>query len=187
MERLTAERDALSAERDALAAERDCLADSLLRLRAEFDNYRKRASRELVEARVRAEGDLLTELLPVLDNLERALDAAEHHEEGKVLGGVRMTRDMFANLLTRAGVEEVEGVGAPFDPLVHEAMLVQPSEHDDGAVAAVLQRGYRQGDRVLRPARVAVSTGPGGSAGDGAATSDGATPGCAGAPDGTAG
>ena len=81
------------------AAERDTLADALLRLRAEFDNYRRRASRELVEARERAQGDLLSDLLPVLDNLERALDAAEHHEEGKVLGGVRMTRDLFVDLL----------------------------------------------------------------------------------------
>jgi len=161
-ETLAAERDGLVTERDVLAAERDSLSDSLLRLRAEFDNFRKRASRELTEAHGRAQGDLLTEVLPVLDNLERALDAAEHHEEGKVLDGVRMTRDMFVDLLGRAGVTEVEGVGAQFDPQVHEAMLVQQSEYDEGIVTAVLQRGYRQGDRVLRPARVAVSAGPAG-------------------------
>jgi molecular chaperone GrpE len=156
---LGAERDAPAAERDTLAAERDTLADALLRLRAEFDNFRKRAARELVEARVRAQGELLADLLPVLDNLERALDAAEHHEEGKVLGGVRLTRDMFVDLLARIGVEEIEGVGSPFDPQIHEAMLVQPSEHNEGTVAAVLERGYRQGERVLRPARVSVSSG----------------------------
>jgi molecular chaperone GrpE len=142
---------------------RDALADSLLRLRADFDNFRKRAARELIEARDRAQGELLGDLLPVLDNLERALDAAEHHDEGKVLGGVRMTRDMFVDLLRRSGVEEIETVGAHFDPRVHDAMLMQPSDGEEGIVTAVLERGYRQGDRILRPARVAVSSGPGDS------------------------
>ena len=148
--------------------ERDALADSLLRLRAEFENFRKRASRESVQSWERAQGELLGELLPVLDNLERALDAAEHHEEGKVLAGVRMTRDMFVDLLGRRGVEEIEAVGAKFDPVVHDAMLLQPSDSEEGTVTAVLERGYRQGDHVLRPARVAVSSGPG--APDGPAT-----------------
>jgi molecular chaperone GrpE len=144
---------------DALIKERDQLADALLRLRAEFDNYRRRSVRELTDARTCAQGDVLAELLPVLDNLERALDAAEHHEEGKVLQGVRMTRDLFVGLLTRAGVEEVPGVGTPFDPQVHDAILTQPSEEEEGVVTAVLERGYRQGEQVLRPARVAVSAG----------------------------
>lgn len=150
-------------EREALLRERDTLADSLLRLRAEFENYRKRASRELVEARERAQGDLLGELMPVLDNLERALDAAEHHQEGKVLDGVRLTRNQFVDLLARIGVQEIEGLGAAFDPAVHDAILVQPSEYEEGLVAAVLERGYRQGDRVLRPARVIVSAGRAGA------------------------
>jgi molecular chaperone GrpE len=141
--------------------EREDLADSLLRLRAEFENFRKRANRELVQARERAQGELLGELLPVLDNLERALDAAEHHEEGKVLAGVRMTRDMFVELLKRVGVEEIQTLGAQFDPVIHEAMLMEPSENEEGMVTAVLERGYRQGDYVLRPAKVAVSSGPG--------------------------
>lgn len=149
-----------SAELDALKAERDELSDTLLRLRAEFENFRKRSVRELVESRERAQGELLNDLLPVLDNLERALDAAEHHDEGKVLGGVRMTRDMFVDLLRRTGVEEIETDNVPFDPAVHEAMLVQPSELEEGSITAVLQKGYRQGQRVLRPARVAVSSGP---------------------------
>jgi molecular chaperone GrpE len=163
---LAAERDRLAAERDRLATERDALTDSLLRLRAEFDNFRKRMSRELIEARERAQGDLLGELLPVLDNLDRALDAAEHHEERKVLAGVRMTRDMFAELLRRSGVEEIETVGKPFDPTVHEALAVQPSSEEEGKVVAVVERGYRQGGRVLRPARVVVSAGLGAAASD---------------------
>lgn len=148
-----------------LSRERDVLADSLLRLRAEFDNYRRRAAGELIAARERSQGELLGDLLPVLDNLERALDAAEHHDEGKVLGGVRMTRDMFVNLLGRVGVEEIETVGTQFDPQVHDAMLMQPSDQEEGAVMAVLERGYRLGDRVLRPAKVAVSSGPGAAGG----------------------
>ena len=117
----------------------------------------------MVEARDRAQGDLLGELLPVLDNLERALDAAEHHQEGKVLDGVRLTRNQFVDLLARIGVQEIEGRGTAFDPAVHDAILVQPSEHAEGLVAAVLERGYRQGDRILRPARVIVSAGPAGN------------------------
>ncbi|MCE5252908.1 MAG: nucleotide exchange factor GrpE [Actinomycetia bacterium] len=166
MQKLAAERDALAAERDALAAERDALAaqvealtDSRLRLQAEFENFRKRATREAVESHARTQCQVLNDFLPILDNLERALEAAEHHEEGKVLTGVRMTRDMFASLLARAGVEEIEGVGAPFDPKVHEAVAVQPSDQEEGTVVAVVQRGYRQGDWVLRPARVVVSAG----------------------------
>ena len=100
-------------------------------------------------------------MLPVLDNLERALDAAEHHDEGKVLGGVRMVRDMFVDLLRRSGVEEIPTVGAEFDPHVHDAVVMQPSDQEEGTVTAVLERGYHQGDRVLRPARVVVSSGPG--------------------------
>lgn len=152
--------DAAAEAMEKLLAEREELNDALLRLRAEFDNYRKRSVRELIESRERAQGELLHDLLPVLDNLERALDAAEHHDEGKVLGGVRMTRDLFVDLLKRAGVEEIETAEVAFDPEVHEAILTQPSTVDEGICVAELQRGYRQGDRVLRPARVVVSSGP---------------------------
>lgn len=145
---------------EEMTEERDALSDSLLRLRAEFDNYRKRACRDMEEARECSQGDLLADLLPVLDNLERALDAAEHHEEGKVLEGVRMVRDMFVALLNRVGVEEIETVGAPFDPQVHDAVAMQPSGYEKDTVAEVLESGYVQGGRVLRAARVIVSSGP---------------------------
>jgi molecular chaperone GrpE len=151
-----------------IAAERDSYLDSLLRLKAEFENYRKRSQRERDEAESRARGRLLVEFLPILDNLGRALNAAEHHEEGKVLDGVRMTHSQFLSLLEKEGVSEVCPLGEPFDPEVHEAMLTQPSELPEGTITAVLEPGYRTADRVLRPARVAVSTGPG-SSGDGAA------------------
>jgi molecular chaperone GrpE len=168
LQALTAERDALAVEREALVAERDAAvkerddnADALLRLRAEFENYRRRTSREVIDAGTRAQCDLLGSLLPVLDNLDRALDAAEHHEEGKVLDGVRLTRKMFVDLLGCTGVEEIAGVGTQFDPNLHEAIMVQASDQEEGTVAAVLQKGYLQGDRVLRPAKVAVSSGKG--------------------------
>lgn len=150
----------LQAEIDSLRQERDALVESELRLRAEWENFRKRATREALEAREKAQGHLLAEMLPVLDNLERALDAAEHHDEGKVLGGVRMVRDMFVDLMRRSGVEEIPTVGAEFDPHVHDAVVMQPSSQEEGTVTAVLERGYKQGDRVLRPARVVVSSGP---------------------------
>jgi molecular chaperone GrpE len=157
---LAAEVEQLQAELEAQRQECQAAKDSELRLRAEWENFRRRANREADEAHERAQGRLLTEMLPVLDNLERALDAAEHHDEGKVLGGVRMVRDMFVELLRRSGVEEIPTVGATFDPHVHDAVVMRPSEQEEGSITAVLERGYKQGDRVLRPARVAVSSGP---------------------------
>lgn len=144
----------------AVADERDAYLDSLQRLKAEFENFRKRADREVLEARARARMGLLAEFLPVLDNLERALSAAEHHEEGKVLEGVRLTHNMFADLLRKEGVTEVDPLGAAFDPHVHEALMTQPSDQEEGTVTAVFERGYVFGDRVLRPAKVVVSAGP---------------------------
>ena len=76
-----------------------------------------------------------------------------------------MVRDMFVDLLRRAGVEEIQTVGTAFDPHVHDAMLMQPSQEQEGTVTATLERGFRQGDRVLRPARVVVSSGPADAAG----------------------
>jgi molecular chaperone GrpE len=145
-----------------VTAERDVYLDGLLRLKAEFENFRKRADRDVLEARSRARMGLLAEFLPVLDNLERALNAAEHHEEGKVLEGVRLTHSMFADLLRKEGVTEVDPLGAAFDPHVHEALMTQPSDSEEGTVTAVFERGYVFGDRVLRPAKVVVSAGPAG-------------------------
>lgn len=143
-----------------VAAERDAYLDGLQRLKAEFENFRKRADRDVLEARARARMGLLAEFLPVLDNLERALSAAEHHEEGKVLEGVRLTHSMFADLLRKEGVTEVDPLGAAFDPHMHEALMTQPSDSEEGTVTAVFERGYVFGDRVLRPAKVVVSAGP---------------------------
>jgi molecular chaperone GrpE len=135
--------------------------NDLRRVAADFDNYRKRVARESEAHVARATESLVGELLPVLDNLERALDASEHHEEAKVAEGVHLVRQQLADLLARRGLEEIPcAPGDPFDPHVHEALSHQPSDQPEGTVAAVWQRGYRLGDRVVRAARVVVSSGP---------------------------
>ncbi|MCZ7664286.1 MAG: nucleotide exchange factor GrpE [Thermoleophilia bacterium] len=148
----------------AVTAERDEYFDALLRLKAEFENYRKRSQREILETGSRARASLLGEFLPVLDNLRRALDAAEHHEEGKVLDGVRLTHNLFASLLLKEGVTPMEPRGQLFDPEKHDAMLSRPAECEEGIISDVLDEGYMFGDRVLRPAKVVVSSGPPGEA-----------------------
>ena len=141
------------AEAEAKAEEH---LDDLKRLAAEFDNYRKRAARDQESLVARAAERLVKELLPVLDDLERALVAADEHQEAKLEEGVRLVHRSLADALRREGLEEIPTEGA-FDPHVHEALLSQPSEAEEGAVIEVLQKGYRLGDRVLRPARVVIA------------------------------
>jgi molecular chaperone GrpE len=130
--------------------------ESYLRLAADFDNYRKRVAREQVDLTRRANERLLNELLPVLDDLERALEAAAEHEEAKLEEGVRLVHRSLLGLVERHGLSEIETEGA-FDPHVHEALLAQPSDAEAGTVLEVLQKGYRLGDHVLRPARVTIA------------------------------
>jgi molecular chaperone GrpE len=131
--------------------------DSYLRLAADFDNYRKRTAREHAELSRRANERLLNELLPVLDDLERALEAAAEHEEAKLEEGVRLVHRSLLSLVERHGLTEIATEG-PFDPHVHEALLAQPGEGaEEGSVLPVLQKGYRLGDKVIRPARVIVA------------------------------
>jgi molecular chaperone GrpE len=141
------------AEAEAKAEEH---LDDLKRLAAEFDNYRKRAARDQEALVARAAERLVKELLPVLDDLERALEAAEAHEEAKLEEGVALVHRSLADALSKEGLEEIPTEGA-FDPHVHEALLSQPSEAEEGTVIEVLQKGYRLGDHVLRPARVVVA------------------------------
>jgi molecular chaperone GrpE len=140
----------------ALAAERDEAIDRWKRAAADFDNFRKRALREREEFATLANERLVKELLPILDDLERALVAASEHEEAALEDGVRLVHRALAGLLERNGVSEIETEGA-FDPHVHEALLAQPSEAEEGSVIDVVQKGYRLGDRVVRPARVVVA------------------------------
>jgi molecular chaperone GrpE len=131
--------------------------DRLLRLAADFENYKKRAAREREEYVALANERLLKELLPVLDDLERALNAAEQHEEAQLEEGVRLVHRSLASLLQRNGIEEIAADGK-FDPHVHEALLAQPAEdREHGDVLDVIQKGYKLGDRVVRPARVIVA------------------------------
>lgn len=137
--------------------ERDEYLDALQRLKAEFDNYRKRAAREQSDFASRASGRLVAELLPVLDDLERALDFAEEHEEAKLEEGVRLVHRALVEALRKEGLAEIETDGL-FDPHVHEALLSQPAEDaESGSILSVVQKGYRIGDRVIRPARVVVA------------------------------
>jgi molecular chaperone GrpE len=130
-------------ELEALRNENEELISTLQRLQADFENFRKRAQRD-------------KELLPVLDDLERALEAAEQHEEAKLEDGVKLVHRQLEQLLAKEGLAPVETDGM-FDPHVHEGLLTQPSESEEGSVIEVLQKGYRLGDRVLRPARVVVA------------------------------
>jgi molecular chaperone GrpE len=132
--------------------------DDLRRLAAEFDNYRKRVARDQDALARRAAERLVGSLLPVLDDLERALEAAARHEEATLEDGVRLVHRALSEALRKEGLAEIATDG-PFDPHVHEALLSQPSEAPEGDVIQVLQKGYELGDRVLRPARVVVSAG----------------------------
>jgi molecular chaperone GrpE len=138
--------------------ERDEYLNDLKRVAADFENYRKRVARDQEGLVARAHERLVKELLPVLDDLERAFEAAAQHEEAKLEEGVRLVYRELVEALAREGLVEVETDGQ-FDPHVHEALVSQPSEREDGSVIEVLQKGYRLGDRVLRPARVVVSQG----------------------------
>jgi molecular chaperone GrpE len=152
-------------ELEALARERDEYLETLQRTAAEFDNYRKRVQRDQASLVARAGERLVRELLPVLDDLERALEAAEEHEEAKLEEGVRLVHRSLADALRREGLEEIAADGR-FDPHVHEALLTQPSEEEEGSVIQVLQKGYMLGDHVLRPARVVVAAPIEGTDGD---------------------
>ncbi len=141
-----------------MTRQRDEYLDALQRLKAEFDNYRKRVARDQESLVARAHERLVKQLLPVMDDLERALDAAATHEEVTLEDGVRLVHRSLADALAKEGLIEVATDG-PFDPHTQEALLSQPSAEDEGTVIQVLQKGYRLGQHVLRPARVVVSSG----------------------------
>jgi molecular chaperone GrpE len=143
----------------ALEAERDEHLNDLKRVAAEFENYRKRVARDQESLVARAHERLVKELLPVLDDLERALEAAHDSGTRSVEEGVRLVHRELAAALAHEGLAEIDTNGH-FDPHVHEALLSQPSSEEEGSVIEVVQKGYRLGDRVLRPARVVVAAAP---------------------------
>jgi molecular chaperone GrpE len=139
--------------------ERDEYLELARRTKADFENYRKRVSRETTEALARGKADLARQLLPALDNLERALaageDAAAH---GALVEGVAMVRDELHNRLESAGVESFDPTGEKFDPQLHEALSTMPSEGtESGVVLETVEKGYRLNGQVLRAAKVVVS------------------------------
>jgi molecular chaperone GrpE len=141
--------------------------ERLLRAKADLENFRKRSRRELDDARFEAKGRVLKEILPVVDNLERALthaeaNSAEGDESAKgILEGVKLVMRQFEQALEKCEVKAVEAVGKPFDPNFHEAMgQLETDEVEPGAVAQVLQTGYTLGARLLRPAMVVVAKRP---------------------------
>src|SRR5215831_9040180 len=156
LEALEQELESLRAAADEAEAKRIEYLHDLKRLAAEFENYRKRVARDQEALVARAHERLVKDLLPVLDDLERALVAASEHQEAQLEDGVRLVHRELASVLAREGLAEIDTQGQ-FDPHVHEALLAQPSEQEEGSVIEVVQKGYRLGDRVLRPARVVVA------------------------------
>jgi molecular chaperone GrpE len=144
---------------EQMIAERDEYLDHLRRLKAEFDNYRKRVQRDNEELRLRAAEAVVESLLPVMDNMGRALHAAAQHEEGQLLAGVELVAGQLKDTLAGHGLEQLDvEPGNLFDPTLHEAVLTQESdEFDEGQVAQVLESGYLLHGRLLRPAKVIVA------------------------------
>jgi molecular chaperone GrpE len=143
----------LSGELEATRRERDQYLDALQRLKAEFENSRKRQERERIRILSMASERLVQELLPVLDNLDRALEAG-----GDIREGVQATRDQLADVLGEEGLLPVASDGQPFDPNVHEAVMGQVSEeHEEGTIIQTFQRGYLLNGKPIRTAKVVVA------------------------------
>jgi molecular chaperone GrpE len=153
----------LQAQLDALSAERASLYDQLLRRQAEFENYRKRIERERTQIYQRGREDVLLQFLPVVDNFERALSSLETSEgDAEALRhGVELIHKQFKDALSKFGLEPVEAVGQVFDPHLHEAVTTEATDkHKENTVIEEFQRGYKIGDKLLRPAKVKVAASP---------------------------
>lgn len=161
---LTAELVASRAELKRLQTALAEAQDALLRRQADFENYRKRVERERTESYNRVVAEAARKLLPVMDNLSRALDAersvesSESEEFRHFLHGVQLISKQLSEVLESFGVQPIAAVGERFDPHIHEAVVTEPSdEHEPDTVVEELARGYRIGDRLLRPAMVKVA------------------------------
>lgn len=145
-----------------LEAELEAEKDRYLRLQAEMQNLRNRLGREIADERRYAPLPLLKELLPVVDNIDRAIEAAEQQTAGEsLLEGFKLVRQQILTIFEQHHCQPIESLGLPFDPQVHEAILKQPSdEHPADHVQLVTQQGYQLHDRVVRPSQVIVSSGP---------------------------
>jgi molecular chaperone GrpE len=147
---------------EAAKQEAQRLKDQLLRTAADYDNFRKRTRRDLVDSERRGRDEFLREILPVFDNLERAVAHVEKATDVQsVAEGIQMVLKQLSDSLGKLGVERVATVGTPFDPAVHEAVShIETAEHPPGSVAAEVQGGYRAQDRLIRPALVVVAKAP---------------------------
>ena len=147
-----------AAESAELKQQRDDYYERLLRKTAEFDNYRKRTERERLQLSEAAAADLLTELLPLVDDMERALKVDGAADAGAVRKGVELIHRQLLEILRKRGVKPIEALGADFDPHFHNAVAHEPAEgRRDGEVIEEFRRGYMLGDRLLRPAMVKVA------------------------------
>jgi len=146
-------------EYEELKATIEELQDLHLRVAADFDNYRKRMGKEREAIVCFANESLISDLLPILDNLDRALDSDhDGSHSGDVLEGVRMISGQLHKVLQQCGLEPVSSIGKPFDPSIHEAVGVLPSpDHEEGTVVTELQKGYRLKGKVVRPSMVHVA------------------------------
>ena len=143
---------------ETLQREKDALQDRLLRTAAEFDNYRKRMDRERRDLAEYAAADVIKDVLPILDNFERALQAPATPETDALRKGIELIHKQMLDLLKKRGVTPIEVLGADFDPNFHQAVIHEASgDHREGEVMQELQRGYLLGDRLLRPAMVKVA------------------------------
>lgn len=153
-ERQEDEPAALREELEAVKQERDSYLNDLKRMKAEFENARKRLERERERIYESVTEHLVKQLLPVLDNLDRALQS-----EGDIRAGVEATREQLANMLSEEGLSPIASDGQHFDPNVHEALLSQPSEeHEEGTIIQTYERGYMLRGKPLRPAKVIVAS-----------------------------
>ena len=144
---------ALSGELEAVRRERDEYLDNMRRMKAELENSRARLEREHARSVELASERLVKELLPILDNLERALEA-----DGDIREGVQATRDQLVDILTQEGLNPISSEGQSFDPAVHEALMSKPSnDHEEDTVIQTLERGYVLNGKPIRPAKVVVS------------------------------
>ena len=150
----------LSQEVEASKAKAEKYYRNLLRLEADFDNFRRRTQQEKAETQAFAAVRVITDLLPVLDNLERGLDAAEKTKDfDGLLAGLQLVYRGFKEILSREGLQKIEALGQPFDPNFHEAVLSVPTDkgQEDNLIVQELQKGYKIRDLVIRPSRVAVA------------------------------
>lgn len=151
----------LRSQLDEVARQRDEYLEQLRRAQAEFVNFQKRSRSQAEADRTYAVSPLAGDLLSVIDNFERAIDAARQSGNEAIITGLEMVHRQLLEALAKHGVEPISALGQPFDPNVHEALMQQPdADHPEGTVVAEVNRGYRIRDRVLRPSRVAVSVTP---------------------------